>query len=165
VDGLEAAYVARHGTQVAEESVAMSELGAIGRQVVEIPEIVEEVEEVEAAVEPPPASPAPTPAPASPAPTPSLMDDIPPPPLPPTLEERVALTVGAHLARAEEEKADADAGRNMSATQAKKAELRAKAEFRLAKAKEKGLDKKRPVKAFGYHANKGKGANTKKRRK
>ncbi|BEJ10950.1 hypothetical protein CspHIS471_0103720 [Cutaneotrichosporon sp. HIS471] len=160
VDGLEAAYLARHGVEVQEDGLAVSELGAIGRQVVEeIPEIEEvanDVLAVEVVAAPSPAV----------APTPALrMDDVPAPPLPATLEDRIAITVGRHLARAEEEKADADAGRNMSATQAKKTELRAKVEFRLAKAKEKGLDKRRPTKTFGYHANKGKSASTKKRRK
>lgn len=91
------------------------------------------------------------------------------PPLPLTLDDRIALTVGAFLARAEEEKSDADAGRNVSATQQKKAELRAKVEFRLAKAKSKGLDRPgggRPVRSFGYKAAKGgrTGAKAKKRR-
>ncbi|KLT42799.1 P-loop containing nucleoside triphosphate hydrolase protein [Cutaneotrichosporon oleaginosum] len=161
VDGLEAAYVAKHGARVVDSGVTVSEMGAIGRQVIEIPEIEDEVEVAEPLAQ---AS-----GPVSDAISPELypppLDDTPLPPLPPSLDERVALTVGTHLARAEEEKADADAGRNMSATQVKKTELRAKAEFRIAKAKEKGLDKQRPVKAFGYHANKGKGANTKKRRK
>ncbi|KAL1407081.1 Mitochondrial GTPase 1 [Vanrija albida] len=58
------------------------------------------------------------------------------------LSARVSQTVAAFLQTSAQERADADAGRNLSGNQQKKAVLREKAEFRLARAKALGLDKK-----------------------
>ncbi|WOO84691.1 Mitochondrial ribosome-associated GTPase 1 [Vanrija pseudolonga] len=59
-----------------------------------------------------------------------------------SLSSRVSQTVAAFLKTSEHERADAEAGRNLSGNQQKKAVLRAKADHRLAKAKALGLDKK-----------------------
>lgn len=58
-----------------------------------------------------------------------------------SLDAQVSETVAGSLKQAAEEREDADAGRNMSATQQKKSELRAKADYRIAKMKAKGIDK------------------------
>lgn len=145
VDGVEAAYLARHAPQTAPSDIVVSELGAVGTK----KEVVESGSPVSSGTDAAPLE----------------------APLPPTLEERIALQVSAFLARTEEEKADADAGRNISPTQQKKADMRAKVEYRLAKVKAKGLDKPgggRPVKAFGYKDIKpksGRGPSGPKRRK
>lgn len=54
-------------------------------------------------------------------------------PVPLSLDQRVMLTVGRFLDQAAEEKADAEAGRNMSPTQIKKQERKAKMDERIAK--------------------------------
>lgn len=170
VDGVEAAYLARHGPQVAGSGMAMSEMGAVGvhREVAAEAEIEIEIEgEVEAVTE---AGITPGEVEAGPrvAAETVKVEMAPVAPLPPTLDDRIALTVGTFLARAEDERADADAGRNISATQQKKADMRAKVDFRLAKAKSKGLDKPsvfRPVKSYGYKAAKGGRTGTKSKTK
>lgn len=59
-----------------------------------------------------------------------------------SLSSRVSQTVAAFLKTSAHERADAEAGRNLSGNQQKKAVIRAKADHRLAKAKALGLDKK-----------------------
>ncbi|TXT05008.1 hypothetical protein VHUM_03828 [Vanrija humicola] len=59
-----------------------------------------------------------------------------------SLSARVSRTVAGFLKASAQERADAEAGRNLSGNQNKKAVLRAKADHRLAKAKALGLDKK-----------------------
>lgn len=61
-----------------------------------------------------------------------------------SLDQRVSSTVRAFLAKATEERADADAGRNRSVSQEKKADLKAKAEAREAKRIARGVGKKPP---------------------
>jgi len=62
----------------------------------------------------------------------------------PSLEQRVSDTIAAFLANAAQERADADAGRNRSATQEKKAALKAKAEYRENKARQRNVGADKP---------------------
>lgn len=67
-----------------------------------------------------------------------LAADIPmPPTLPETLQDRVSLTVARFLEQAAEERAAADAGRNKSATQVRKAQREALSQVRDTKRKAK----------------------------
>lgn len=59
-----------------------------------------------------------------------------------SLGDRVSATVGSFVSQMANERVDTDAGRNMSANQQRKAELRAKAEYRLARTKAMGFDRK-----------------------
>lgn len=139
LDGAEAAYIASAAAAQGAESpfaevvdnhgrpIIIGELGAVGVQ-------------TEAAVAEARAS---TAAEEAGSPVEEDLDDflaadVPVAPVAPkNLEERVALTVARFLEQAEQERADADAGRNKSGTQMRKAARKVDADIRQAKRKAK----------------------------